>query len=621
MIRLLLLLLLFLLPTSLAASDYIPQQLSISAPQIVNYDFDGSELQIPVDIMGTPARVIFAVFTRGKADEISRVRNGFRGWHYVDAIDTCVYFSPAYDFQPGLNYITWNAQTHVTYMQEGDGSQVREGQYTYYLWGYDYTAVPAHAVPPLMQGSRGMSELVDTTPNGMPLDRPFFTGRLHENQDGSGPLEWPFFTQYTWAIGNNPYDPGLVETCFLGGDMGGQWDSADGGSGQMAWDSAEFDWFYHKRDSRNNQRATVWKMQWVSNGSAVRDESWGPDLVWNAKIYGYSGMTTDGTYLYTFTHDLYDMSEMSTRAYIIDISSGEMLYDFYHRDWADFDQYAGGAGAQYLNGGGPVYHQVRNGYLWAGNFTCLVQMLDPYRYMETEDYTEYKRWTNGNGDWVSDINWEQDAQYPWACFGETPPVNLSLDVDRLNWVVNRVGQFGEYTFDLFAPDGTGIGYFAIERGSTGVSDHSWKATSSGGDGFINICDGGTPYDGLYVDNGGLGFGYVAQDSFMGTISEIMADRYGSLHVTAAPGEFTVAQNSPNPFNPSTTIRFTIPAAGHVTVEVFNVAGQTVATLVDGQQEAGEHTVVFDGSRLAAGVYFYTVTAGAFMATKKMTLVK
>ncbi len=88
-----------------------------------------------------------------------------------------------------------------------------------------------------------------------------------------------------------------------------------------------------------------------------------------------------------------------------------------------------------------------------------------------------------------------------------------------------------------------------------------------------------------------------------------------------PDEFTLNQNYPNPFNPATTIRFDLPQSGNVVLSVFNLLGQEVATLVNARMNAGKHVVSFDASRLTSGVYFYTLSSGNFVATKKMILMK
>jgi hypothetical protein len=88
-----------------------------------------------------------------------------------------------------------------------------------------------------------------------------------------------------------------------------------------------------------------------------------------------------------------------------------------------------------------------------------------------------------------------------------------------------------------------------------------------------------------------------------------------------PIEYSLEQNYPNPFNPFTTIEYSLPQNGFVTLKVFNVLGKEVATLVNGQNEAGKHTINFDASALNSGVYFYRIDAGNFIETKKMILLK
>jgi len=85
--------------------------------------------------------------------------------------------------------------------------------------------------------------------------------------------------------------------------------------------------------------------------------------------------------------------------------------------------------------------------------------------------------------------------------------------------------------------------------------------------------------------------------------------------------FGIEQNTPNPFNPTTTIGFTLAESGNVTIDVYNVAGQKVNTLVNDFMDAGSHSVVWDASGFSAGVYFYTIKSGEFSSTMKMTLLK
>ncbi|MCB9248880.1 MAG: T9SS type A sorting domain-containing protein [Ignavibacteriales bacterium] len=88
-----------------------------------------------------------------------------------------------------------------------------------------------------------------------------------------------------------------------------------------------------------------------------------------------------------------------------------------------------------------------------------------------------------------------------------------------------------------------------------------------------------------------------------------------------PTGFELTQNYPNPFNPTTKINFQIPSAQNVSLKVYNLLGQEVATLLNEQMGAGVYEVGFDASQLSSGVYIYSLKAGSFVASKKMTLVK
>jgi hypothetical protein len=90
---------------------------------------------------------------------------------------------------------------------------------------------------------------------------------------------------------------------------------------------------------------------------------------------------------------------------------------------------------------------------------------------------------------------------------------------------------------------------------------------------------------------------------------------------AAPSHYALSQNYPNPFNPATTIEFSLPTASSVQLRVYNMLGQEVATLVNGNLAAGAHRVSFDGSHLSSGVYLYRLSAGSYLNTMKMVLLK
>jgi hypothetical protein len=95
---------------------------------------------------------------------------------------------------------------------------------------------------------------------------------------------------------------------------------------------------------------------------------------------------------------------------------------------------------------------------------------------------------------------------------------------------------------------------------------------------------------------------------------------------AVPGRFALHQNSPNPFNPTTSVKYDMASAGDVNIAVFNVLGQEVKELVNGYSEAGSHEVIWDGKntygeQVASGIYFYRIETEQFNETKKMILLK
>ena len=86
-------------------------------------------------------------------------------------------------------------------------------------------------------------------------------------------------------------------------------------------------------------------------------------------------------------------------------------------------------------------------------------------------------------------------------------------------------------------------------------------------------------------------------------------------------EFKLYNNYPNPFNPSTTIKYQIPELSFATFRVYDVLGKEIATLINEEKPAGNYELEFEASSLPSGIYFYRLQAGKFIETKKMVLMK
>ena len=180
-----------------------------------------------------------------------------------------------------------------------------------------------------------------------------------------------------------------------------------------------------------------------------------------------------------------------------------------------------------------------------------------------------------------------------------------------------IAKEGVVTLNWSTATETNNSGFQIERKA--VSENEWSVA-----GFVkghSTTSSISSY--TFVDNvakfGAASYNYrLKQVDFDGT-----AKYYNLAHSVeiSAPKTFSLDQNFPNPFNPTTSISFSIPSDSKVTLEVYDVLGKAVKTLVNENRAAGTYTVSFDASALSSGVYFYRLTAGENTMLKKMNLMK
>lgn len=356
------------------------------------------------------------------------------------------------------------------------------------------------------------------------------------------------------------------------------------------------------------------KYNWVPNGEATIVTEWAEEGIANlgsaANYYlVLTGAVTDGETIWCSTAlPFAALGEGESEVFFVNLEEGTVDNILNLTDWYCSAEDAEVEGQWH---GGPDGIYFRNNILYTQSLEgCMTLAFDPYR----EDFDDMVLWANDNGDYTHDHNFEETADHPWLCNDfMTGPYTYSISVDSNDFNIYPAFDMGAVTFCIISgADGTGMGYKAIANETA-----DYKRTAQ----FI---DEGTAYDGIYVD-GNYEFGaedpdeggtwFVASESVTGTISSAVSVE------ESAPGAFSVAQNSPNPFNPTTTINFNLVTAGTVTVDVYNVAGQKVDTLANEFMDSGSHSVVWDASSFSAGVYFYTVNSGDFSQTMKMTLIK
>ncbi|KAA0259632.1 MAG: choice-of-anchor A family protein [Chlorobiota bacterium] len=165
--------------------------------------------------------------------------------------------------------------------------------------------------------------------------------------------------------------------------------------------------------------------------------------------------------------------------------------------------------------------------------------------------------------------------------------------------------------NIFATSYSGGVFLSTDNGNT------WTNLGLGGSGLSTL---------LIVPNASSADGNASSMLFTGTVNG--AIYMASSNVTGVktessdvPSEFVLGQNYPNPFNPSTTINVAIAKAGNYSMQIFDITGQIVATLMDGDYAAGSFKVEFNASNIPSGIYFYRLTGNNVNLTKKMILMK
>jgi hypothetical protein len=225
--------------------------------------------------------------------------------------------------------------------------------------------------------------------------------------------------------------------------------------------------------------------------------------------------------------------------------------------------------------------------------------------------------TDGGADWTPVNN---GLVYMWVTTfavngtqlfaGTSNGISLSTN-NGANWTTVNTGLTNK-TVRALAVYGTNL--FAGTAGGVFISTNSGASWSIANSGLANISVNALALFGQYLFAGTYG-----SSAFRRPLSDMV------VSVGPFPGEvpaaFRLEQNYPNPFNPSTTIRFELPHASHVSLTIYDLLGREVMTLVDEVKPAGAYNVQFNAANVSSGMYVYRLRAGDFVAARDLLLLK
>lgn len=167
--------------------------------------------------------------------------------------------------------------------------------------------------------------------------------------------------------------------------------------------------------------------------------------------------------------------------------------------------------------------------------------------------------------------------------------------------------------------------FTDANTATAVGDSGiiLRTTNGGSNWTIQSIDKTTDLNGISFTNANTGNvvgdgGIILRTTTGGTVTSVKGRQNSKVQLSE---QFALEQNYPNPFNPSTTISFNLSTKSFVKLKIFDIIGREVATLINGEMSAGNHSQQWNAMNMSTGVYFYQLQAGSFSETKKLIIIK
>lgn len=578
-----------------------------ASTQDMGYEFDGNPLEIPFTISGTRATVYLAVYTQGANPQYGGdafAVGGIAGASLRAAgVDTLVALTAGESFNAGSHTIAWDGN-------DFNGNAMAAGNYDFFLITIDDVSNPtwtgrgSYVWSSRVYDFRFDPPIVWNTAQGgeePKLQRAPMGTDLHQNPSIHTDfiMSWmmPRLREINAELNPDQWDLSFVEIDPNDPDV-----AFVGNYGCCAGVPGGF-----------------WKVDIDLDNTAISpDEDWQDrgHIVWEQRIADaammseqYKEWLSDDGLIY-LTH--MDRDEPFTPQIIMfdratgDIANVMDLTDIFVQNRPDTDT----PDAPYVPG--PFGLDVDDTGIYTSSYWMEAPRAFPTKFTQDGDIV----WQNQNGDGFIDRLTGEEAEAAGVVVIDQM-VNTDISVTRHG--ISIGGGYNDPAWGyIFGPDGTGLLRLNLPH----------MPPDLGGE--VVVIDRGGDFDGLWIPVDSFNQLHWPFDIVKGSISEGSSTEVAELAGEGLPTAFAVSDAAPNPFNPETAFRVSIPETGedlHVHIAVYNSAGQQVAVLADQPMHGGVYEVSWDGRDLnghavGSGVYLYTVRAGDdFVDSKRMTLLK
>ncbi len=600
-----------------------PTTLEISGvSDMTNYAFDGSDVEIPFQLNGSGATVWLIIYTEGYKAPFTIKGEGpgpyqdpehaNPGWHVVNGTDVLVYKSAGERFDEGDNSIVWNGR-------DMDGNVVERGSYQMFLAAFDDEATP-HVVG-VAARQFGSGQTIYINPDRGEFVN--FTGEVSNMENdwiaaGIDAFDLVDNQSVVDACGDREGCPtGMLSATPLNAS-GTEWIGNNRGGG--------FGWLFRYQYDWDTRQITM-------------HEDWGEDAGAELGILNMQDVLPGRQYASATNPDksvIYATAGVSgtvSKIAAYSVESGALLDEWDLSDVFLYDNKgsdrSGGPGtfARFYDG-----EPDPAGLTMSGHHTSLTVRLD---------YDGNVVYMNRNGDGFGDSKTFSEGTFGDFEYGHTeaPAFKYSLYSTKWGWVTNiEAGSNTTQNGFMLGEDGSGLFHFEPKNIPTSWPQYNIVVDEMDGD-----------WDGVYMSIGGFGDAASAND-FVPVPEEgalAILSRYPIVHMpydqkramlgdaptavhelegAALPTDYAVSDAAPNPFNPETSINFSLPWDAPIRVEIFNAQGQKVRTLLDDRMNAGEFRISWDGRddsgmQVGSGMYIYRIQAPNLNVTRKVTLLK